>query len=150
MTLIEVLLAAALTLAVSGAAFSMLPPAQRLVRAQTEAAEMQQRLRVAVDVLTAALLEARAVAPYGENGISITAASGTRRFYLDGHGTLRCRDIDDVDFPVLDNLAGLAFDYVADEHARVFRVRATVRVRAISEPTLPEDVVQFDVTLRNR
>src|SRR5262245_46514377 len=50
-SLVELLLASVITLVVVGGAFELVAPAQRMFQAQPEAADMQQRLRVAVDAL---------------------------------------------------------------------------------------------------
>lgn len=59
-SLVELLLASLITLIVVGAAFELAAPAQRMFQAQPEAADMQQRMRVAVDSLRRDLLMAGA------------------------------------------------------------------------------------------
>ena len=152
MTLTEVLISTALTLAISGAAFTMVAPVHGLVQAQPEAADMHQRLRVAADALTAAIAEAQDVAPYGSTGISIQGAAGTRIYYLDGSRTLR-RLTDGADLPVVDHVAGLAFEFFRRADGEVTRVRVTVTIQAAPvslRQRLPEQEVQFDVALRHR
>ena len=59
-SLVELLLAAAITLIVLGGAFELAGPAQRMFQAQPEASDMQQRMRVAVDALRKDLMMAGA------------------------------------------------------------------------------------------
>ena len=152
MTLTEVLISTALTLAISGAAFTMVAPVHGLVQALPEAADMHQRLRVAADTLTAAIVEAQDVAPYGATGISIQGAAGMRTYYLDDSGTLR-RLTGGADLPVVDHLAGLAFEFFRRVDGQINRVRVTVTSRAAPvslRQRLPAQEVQFDVALRHR
>jgi len=62
-SLLEVVVATGLLLAVTATVFAMLEPAQNTFAAQTEVADMQQRLRVAIDALSRDLLIAGA-GPY--------------------------------------------------------------------------------------
>lgn len=57
-SLIELLIAMAITLAVTGATLALISHAQAIAQAQPEAADMQQRLRVVVDALDRSLLMA--------------------------------------------------------------------------------------------
>lgn len=59
-SLVELLLASAITLIVIGGVFQLAAPAQRMFQVQPEAADMQQRMRVAVDVLRRDLVMAGA------------------------------------------------------------------------------------------
>ena len=59
-SLVELLLAGLITLVVVGGALALAGPAQRMFQAQPEAADMQQRTRVAVDALRRDLLMAGA------------------------------------------------------------------------------------------
>jgi hypothetical protein len=59
-TLVEVLLAALITLTVAGVAFEFLAPAHRAFQSQPEQSDLQQRLRVSVDTLTRDLVMAGA------------------------------------------------------------------------------------------
>jgi len=59
-SLVELLLAAVITLIVVGGAFELAGPAQRMFQAQPEASDMQQRMRVAVDALRKDLMMAGA------------------------------------------------------------------------------------------
>jgi hypothetical protein len=70
-TLVEVLLAATLMIALLGAVFALIDPAQGAFRSQPEASDLQQRLRVAVTTLTTELLAAGAGPHLGEGGGSL-------------------------------------------------------------------------------
>jgi hypothetical protein len=59
-SLVELLLASLITLVVVGGGFALAAPAQRMFQAQPEAADMQQRMRVAVDALRRDLIMAGA------------------------------------------------------------------------------------------
>jgi len=59
-SLVELLLASLITLVVVGGGFALAAPAQRMFQAQPEAADMQQRMRVAVDALRRDLVMAGA------------------------------------------------------------------------------------------
>jgi len=59
-SLVELLIASLITLVVVGGAFALAAPAQRMFQAQPEAADMQQRMRVAVDALRRDLVMAGA------------------------------------------------------------------------------------------
>ena len=59
-SLVELLLASLITLIVVGGAFALVAPAQRMFQSQPEAADMQQRMRVAVDALRRDLVMAGA------------------------------------------------------------------------------------------
>jgi hypothetical protein len=65
LTLIELMVASAITLTVTAGAFALLTPAHGIFKVQPEVADMQQRLRVGVDVLTKALVTAGAGATVG-------------------------------------------------------------------------------------
>lgn len=60
LTLIELMVASAITLTVTAGAFVLLNPAHGIFKVQPEVADMQQRLRVGVEVLTGALVVAGA------------------------------------------------------------------------------------------
>lgn len=59
-TLVEMLFASAIMVTVTGAIFSLMHPAQGIFQAQPEMSDMQQRLRVGVDMLTKDLVMAGA------------------------------------------------------------------------------------------
>ena len=59
-TLTEMMISTGIMIAVTGAVFHMMNPAQGTFQAQPEVADMQQRMRVAVDSLTKDLVMAGA------------------------------------------------------------------------------------------
>lgn len=66
-TIIEMLVATAIMMAVTGAVFALMNPAQGTYQAQPEASDMQQRLRVSVDTLTKDVIMAGAGTYMGSN-----------------------------------------------------------------------------------
>ncbi len=139
-TIIEMMIATAMMMAVMGAIFTVTNPAQGAFQAQGEVADMQQRLRAAVDVLGADLRMADAVRPYRVGGarddsaagvyyrpdtISVfypspqdTSALAARTYYLKGAASntfeLMQYDGRQADLPVVDHVARLAFEYFGD------------------------------------
>lgn len=67
-TLMEMMVATAIMLTVTGAVFQLMNPAQGTFQAQPEAADMQQRMRVGVDTLTKDLIMAGAGTYLGSTG----------------------------------------------------------------------------------
>ena len=59
-TIIEMLVATMVMVAVTGAVFTLLNPAQGINQAQPEVSDLQQRMRVGVDTLTKDLIMAGA------------------------------------------------------------------------------------------
>jgi hypothetical protein len=66
-TIIEMLVATAIMMTVTGAIFALMNPAQGTYQAQPEASDMQQRLRVGVDTLTKDVIMAGAGTYMGAN-----------------------------------------------------------------------------------
>jgi pilin/secretion family protein with methylation motif len=66
-TLMEMMVATAVMMAVTGAVFALMNPAQGTYQAQPEASDMQQRLRVGVDTLTKDIIMAGAGTYMGSN-----------------------------------------------------------------------------------
>jgi prepilin-type N-terminal cleavage/methylation domain-containing protein len=64
-TLVELLVASAITLTVTASVFALVNPAHGIFKVQPEVADLQQRLRVGVDVLARALVVAGAGATVG-------------------------------------------------------------------------------------
>lgn len=71
-TIIEMMIAAAIMIGVTGAVFHLLNPAQGTFQAQPEVSDMQQRLRVAVDTLARDLVMAGAGTYMGASNGSLT------------------------------------------------------------------------------
>jgi hypothetical protein len=66
-TIMEMMVATAIMMAVTGAIFALMNPAQGTYQAQPEASDMQQRLRVSVDTLTKDVIMAGAGTYMGAN-----------------------------------------------------------------------------------
>jgi type II secretory pathway pseudopilin PulG len=160
-TVIELLIAMAMTLAVLAAAVSLAQPAQAAFRVQFEAIDISQRLRAAADALTRDILMAgsglpagaAAVTPYGvgtsENGLTIRyvdpdGAEVTRSYYVrvdDDTNLYELRRASGAtDVPVVDHIARAVFTCFDDaasvvpscgDAARIRRVRIMLRVQAV-------------------
>ncbi|MGE5245939.1 MAG: PilW family protein [Betaproteobacteria bacterium] len=66
-SLVELVVAMGVTAVVTAAVFALLDPSHGIFQAESETADVQQRLRVAVDAVSSALLDAGA-GPYGADG----------------------------------------------------------------------------------
>ena len=130
-TVIELLIAMAMTLAVMAAALALAHPAHAAFRVQLEAVDVTQRLRAAVDVLTRDILMAGSglpsgeagVAPYGtggaDSGLTVRyvpeagAGAVVRSYYLridaDANVSELRRSEGRTDVPVVDHVAAVAF-----------------------------------------
>lgn len=139
-SLTELLVAAALMIGVAAGVFTALVWAQSAFVVQPEAADLQQRLRVAVDTLTRDLTAAGTVAPYRVGDVGSDARAG--RFYRpDAVSVAYARpnvaeivrhtyylkadpaadvfqlmhyDGRETDLPVIDNVSTLRFEYFGD------------------------------------
>jgi prepilin-type N-terminal cleavage/methylation domain-containing protein len=138
-TVIELLVATALTLVVSAAVFAVARHAPDAFAVQSEQSDMHQRLRVAGGTLTADLIAAHTIYPYRRLGadadppgtfkrdtITIVGATTTTTYWLkvdDGAGVYQLMaSAGGPDVPVADNVVGLAFDYFGDpQPPRVLR-----------------------------
>ena len=147
MTLTETLIASALMMTISGAAFSLVRQAEGTFQAQPEVADMEQRLRVAVDALTRDLLMGSAVLPYRTGLVNpdppgsvfddritvllntpLETTPSSRTYYLRSDATLMQYDGDRTDLPVVDHVVKLAFEHIGAPRTRL--VRVTLRVEA--------------------
>jgi prepilin-type N-terminal cleavage/methylation domain-containing protein len=96
-SLLEVLVATAIMLTVTGAVFTILNPAQGMFQAQPEVIDIQQRLRVGVDTLTRDLIMAGAGAYSGTQSGSLSgffapiqpSRQGNLAIYDDGPGAYK-------------------------------------------------------------
>ena len=205
MTIAETLIASAITLTLMGSVLAVMAPVHRLFDTQPEFADMHQRTRVGVTVLMKDLLGAAPpVMPYRiglrghdpDAGIfyrtdTITLVpppwdltATTHTYYLKnggtvGKGQLMRYDGNESDVPVVDHLAGLAFEYLdaagvplasemfldgpwfpdaADrtrfdrDLLRIKRVRVRLRIAASTAALrrlLPDREVTFEITPRN-
>ena len=150
MTITETLIAGALMMTVTGAVFSLVAPAEGTFQAQPMVADMEQRMRVAVDTLTRDLVMASAVLPYRAGPVNpdppgsvfndritvvlttpLDSGPSSRTYYLrSSDASLIQYDGDRTDLPVVDHVVKLAFEHVGYPHTR--RVRVTLRVEAAS------------------
>jgi Tfp pilus assembly protein PilW len=76
-SIVELMLASAITMAVVGAILAVVNPAQLMFRAQGDAADLHQRLRAAADTMSADVRAATAVRPYRVGAIRDDAAIGS-------------------------------------------------------------------------
>jgi hypothetical protein len=148
MTITETLIASALMMTVTGAVFSLVIPAEGTFQAQPEVADMEQRLRVAVDAMTRDLVTGSAVLPYRAGAVNADPAGSffddritivlttpldtaplSRTYYLrSDDATLMAYDGDRTDLPVVDHVVKLEFEHVG--YPRTRRVHVTLRVEA--------------------
>jgi hypothetical protein len=147
-TMLELLLAIGLTLAVVAAAYAISHASPDLFAVQNEAVDMQQRVRVAADGLFHDLLGASAVRPYRSDGSSpdapgsfktgtITAiGAGVKTYWLktdDSNAVYQLMSYaggTSLDVPVADNVVALSFAYEGDP-------RPPTIVRPLSDATGP-------------
>ena len=138
-SIVELLIASAVTTAVVGAILASVIPAQLMFRAQGDAADLHQRLRAAADTLSADVRGAMAVRPYRVGAMRDDAAigvyyrtdtltvlgvpsaplsldaTGSRTYYLKSAapGTFQLMQYDGSlsDLPMLEHVVRLSFDY---------------------------------------
>ena len=166
MTLAELLVAGAITSAVVGGVLAVAIPAGQAFAVEQEAADLQQRLRVAVDSLARDLRAARGVRPYRIGAIDDDPSAGvffraatitavlpppdadapplTRTYYLQQRrdvSEMRRYDGGGGDFPLVSDVVALHFDYVADG--------PLLPARLTDGPWLPDavDPSRFDADL---
>lgn len=148
-TLIEMMIAMTIAFAVMEAVFTLVNAAQAAFQAQSEAPDMQQRLRASIDALTADVRSADGiqapVRPYRVGAVRDDFAAGvyyrpdtitvfhvsagalpadapavtTRTYYLRPDAASDTFDLmqydgRQTDLPVIDHVAGIAFDYFGD------------------------------------
>ena len=176
-SLIETVVAMALSLVVTTAAVTLLNPNQMVFQAQPEALDMHQRVRVAADALIRDLTMAHSVAPrragdpagvVRTDAVTISNDEDTHSYYFDAAASqLRHFDGLVTDVPVADNVVALAFELSGGpDHVR--DVRVSIRVQAarpefrgtgaefvkpgnsrVSQRYLPDAAVTFRVSPRN-
>jgi len=139
-SVVELLIASAITIALIGAILAVVNPAQLMFRAQGDAADLHQRLRAAADTIGADVRAAMAVRPYRVGAMRDDAALGvyyrrdtltvlgvpssplsldvdaSRTYYLRSAGvpgTFQLMQYDGglSDLPMLDHVVRLSFDY---------------------------------------
>lgn len=174
MTATEVLIASAIMAATSGAVFTLLAPAQAAFQAQPEVADVQQRMRVAIDALTRDVMAAGVILPLRAGRVNpdppgavfddrITlvftdaagAIRGSRTYALrndpaGGGRQLMQYDGNQSDLPLIDRVVRLTFEYVGAPRVRLVRVTLRVRAPAAgSRGHAPDWEVQFSVAPRS-
>ena len=139
-SIVELLIASAVTMAVVGAVLAAVNPAQLMFRAQGDAADLHQRTRAAADTLSADVRAAVALRPYRVGATRDDAALGiyyrtdtltvlgvpsaalsldadaSRTYYLKSGtapGTFQLMQYDGglSDLPMLEHVVRLSFDY---------------------------------------
>ena len=138
-SIVEALMASAITMAVVGAILAVVSPAQLMFRAQGDAADLHQRLRATADTMGADVRAAMAVRPYRVGATRDDAAVGvyyrpdtltvlgvpssplaldadaSRTYYLRSvaPGTFQLMQYDGglSDLPMLDHVVRVSFDY---------------------------------------
>jgi type II secretory pathway pseudopilin PulG len=125
-TMVEVLIATTITVVIIAAILAVIGPAQAVVRAHGDAADLHQRIRAAADGLATDLRAAIAVRPYrvgavGDDGLAgvyyrpdtITTLGETTRTYYVKADTFELMQYDGgaSDLPMVEHVTGLAFDY---------------------------------------
>jgi len=141
-SLVEVLIAAALTLSVMGGVLAALASAQAAFVSQSDAADVRQRMRVGVDAITRDLLVAADAFPF-PGGILIVSGSRQDTYYARA-GTLRHDDGEGTDLPVVDGVRDVVFERVGER-----RVQVRLRMQGPSWPA-PDTEIIFDEAPRNR
>ena len=126
-TIVELLIATAITALVVGAILAVIAPMQQAVRVDGEAADLHQRLRAAADALSTDIRSASAVRPYrvgalGDDGaagifyrpdtVTLIGGAGTRTYYFKP-ASLQLMVYDGAvsDFPMVEHVTALAFEY---------------------------------------
>jgi hypothetical protein len=125
-TMVELLVASAISVAVLGAILAVLNPVQTLLRAQGDSEDLHQRLRAAADTLMGDLRLAPSVRPYrigavrddGLAGIyyrpdTIAAVGDVMTTYYLKADTSQLMQYDGgrSDLPMIDHVVRVAFDY---------------------------------------
>jgi hypothetical protein len=119
LTLVELLVASAITLTVTAGAFALLSPAHGIVKIQPEVADLQQRLRVGVETLTKALVVAGA-------GMTVGSTAGPLLNYF---------------APVLPHRSGLANnDPALGRYYRTDAITVVSVLQTASQTTIRESV----------
>jgi prepilin-type N-terminal cleavage/methylation domain-containing protein len=125
-TMVEVLIATTITAVIVAAILSVIGPAQAIVRAQGEAADLHQRLRAAADGLAGDLRAAAGVRPYRVGAVRDDGVAGvyyrpdtiavlgdeTRTYYVKAD-TFELMQYDGgvSDLPMVEHVVGLGFEY---------------------------------------
>ena len=141
MSLIEILVATALTVSVMGGVLAALGPAQAAFVSQSDAADARQRMRVGVEAIRRDLLVATDALPFA-GGILIVSGAREDTYYTKA-GTLRHDDGMGTDLPVVDGVSDVVFERVSGR-----RIQVRLRMQRTRWAPAEAEIV-FDVTLRN-
>ena len=152
MTLVDVLVAAALTASLGASVVMLMSPADAVVRAEQDAIDGQQRLRVIVDALTADIVAAADVAVVAD-AVTLVArdAAGrevsrrTYQFKRDTHQVLLAEGSSTM--PLLDRVADLTIQMM-DASSRRVRVTAAIESPATSGLPVPPRTMTFEAAPR--
>ncbi len=126
-TLVDLLIATAITTMVAGAVLGVILPMQRAVQVDGEAVDLHQRLRAAADALSSDVRAASAVRPYRVGALRDDSAAGifyradtltaigaaeTKTYYFRPESSqLMIYDGAVSDFPMIEHVTALTFDY---------------------------------------
>jgi len=134
-TMVEVLVATTITTLIVAAMLAVIGPAQAMVRAQGDAADLHQRLRAAADALASDLRAAAGVRPYRVGAVRDDGVAGvyyrpdtiaalgdaTRTYYVKAETSeLMQYDGGVSDLPVDEHLVSLGFEYFGADTGRGF------------------------------
>lgn len=156
-TVLEVVAAMTLLLAITAGVFAVVQSSPETALVHSEASDMQQRMRVAIDAILHDAIEATGVKPrrwggpsedppgtFRNDTIALAGASGTTTYWLkavaatDTFQLMRWGGGTSADVPVVDHVVALRFEYLADggvaildpELAGLRAIAVTVRVEA--------------------
>jgi type II secretory pathway pseudopilin PulG len=125
-TMIEMLVATAISIAVLGAVLAIVRPVPMVLRTESERGDLHQRLRAATDALASSLRVCLSVRPYRIGAVGDDGAAGvfyrpdaiavvgdtTETYYLKPATRQLMRyDGDHSDLPVVDHVVELSVDY---------------------------------------
>ncbi|HEY3092397.1 MAG TPA: hypothetical protein VGJ52_04845 [Vicinamibacterales bacterium] len=137
-TMVETLIATMITVMVAGAIFAIVSPAQAIVRAQGESADLHQRLRAAADGIASDVRAAASIRPYRVGAVSddglagiyyrpdtMTTLGETSRTYYLRADTAELMQYDGgvSDLPMVEHVVDLAFEYFGPDAAGAALVR---------------------------
>jgi type II secretory pathway pseudopilin PulG len=163
-TVIELLIAMAMTVAIMASALALAQPAQAAFRVQLESVDVTQRLRAAADALTRDILMAGSGLPAGVAGVTryTTAASEdgltvryvpnasalvtTRSYYVtvdaDSNLYQLRRSDGETDVPVVDHIASAVFSCFDDAAGVVASCGDAARIRRVRVTLRVQAVMQ--------
>jgi hypothetical protein len=140
-SLVEALVATTITTSVMAGVLAALRPAHATFVSLADAGDVRQRLRVGVEAVTRDLLAATEALPF-PGGILIVSGPVQRTYYAKS-GMLRVDDGRGADLPVVDGVAGVAFESAGER-----RIRVRLRIKA-TRPAAHDAELVFDVAPRN-